>query len=46
LLGLDQAKRCSGWVLNEYGQTDGSPAEALPNQRAERCCIDRLSRHA
>jgi hypothetical protein len=29
--------------LTEYSQTDGSPAEALSNQRTGWCCIDRLS---
>ena len=34
LPGLDDPERCPGEVLGEYGQTDGSPAQALPNQRA------------
>jgi hypothetical protein len=43
LLGLDQPERCSGWVLIEYSQTDGSPAQAMSNQRTGWCCINRLS---
>jgi hypothetical protein len=31
--------------LAACSQTDGSPAEALPNQCAGWCCIDRLSWH-
>jgi len=43
LLALDQPERCSGWVLTEYHQSDRSPAQAMSDQRAGWCCIDRLS---
>src|SRR5277367_3878675 len=43
-LGLGQPERCSGWVLTQYSQRDGSSAQALPNQCTGWCCIDRLSR--
>jgi hypothetical protein len=31
--------------LTEYNQSDGFPAQAMSNQRAAWCCIDRLSWH-
>jgi hypothetical protein len=43
LLRLDEPESCSGWVLIEYNQTEGSPAQALSNQCTGWCCIDRLS---
>src|ERR1700691_6045835 len=45
-LGLDQQERYPGQLLAACSQTDGSPAEALPNQCAGWCCVDRLSWHA
>jgi hypothetical protein len=46
LLGLDQPERCPGWILPEYSQIDGSPAQASSSQLTGWCCIDRLSWHA
>src|ERR1700678_608082 len=42
-LGLDQQERYPGQLLAACSQTNGSPAEALPNQCAGWCCIDWLS---